>query len=111
MPVFIIHQRKQNKTVHFKKLTLKQKKNTGKSLVGANCPYQVKKKIINYNLRIKKQQQPTMEKHLISIICPYQLKKNQTSLQTEHVCNINFILNCLYFQPAENTDEVIVGLR
>ena len=37
-------------------------------------------------------------------------KKNQTSLQTEHVCDINFILKFLYFQLAENTDEIIVGL-
>ena len=27
------------------------------------------------------------------------------------MCDINFILNCLYFQPAENTDEIIVGQK
>ena len=71
MHVFIIHQRKQNKTVNFKTLTLKQKKNTGKSLFRAICLYQVKKKIINYNLKTKTYSGKTPVQ---SVIHPYQLK-------------------------------------
>ena len=107
MHAFVIHQWKQNKIFHFRTLTLKKKKNTDKSPLCAVCPYEVKKKTIDYNLSTKNYN----GKHLLSIPSPYQLKKNQQKnhigLQTEHVCdNTNFFLKFLYFQLAENTDEI-----
>ena len=69
--VFIIRQRKRNNIVCLATPTLKKKKNTGRSLLGAIRSYQVNKTIMNYNLSTqKKKKTTTVEKHLPSNICP-----------------------------------------